>query len=220
MELKFEQSDSELYTPTAGLYFVGCALNKNTSLKSSLQSIKKRHGIPSIELVRAFIGLLAMGKTDFDAIDNYRHDDWFKRSMGIKQMPSSSRLRQRFNEDATQLIPLIEEALAELLVELEVPVTPLSKELDNLQHIPLDINVTPQNNSKTKKEGSQYTYKKFFGFAPIMAYLGQEGWCMGAELRPGSQHSQNDFLPFLNSVLHRVSSSYSSSDITTPRQRS
>ena len=27
---------------------------------------------------------------------------------------------------------------------------------------------------------------------------------MGAELRPGSQHSKNDFLPFLNRILHRV----------------
>ncbi len=88
MELKFEQSDTEFYTPAAGLCFVGDALNKKTSLKKSLRSIKKRHGIPNIDLVRAFIGLLALGKTDFDAIDNYRHDDWFKRSMGIKQMPS------------------------------------------------------------------------------------------------------------------------------------
>ena len=204
MELKFEQSDTEFYTPAAGLYFVGHALNKKTSLKKSLRSIKKRHGIPNIDLVRAFIGLLALGKTDFDAIDNYRHDDWFKRSMGIKQMPSASRLRQRFNEDATQLIPLIEEALPELLLELGAPISPLSKELDHLQHIPLDIDVTPQDNSRTQKEGSQWTYKHFHGFAPIMSYVGKEGWCIGAELRPGSQHSQNDFVPFLNTVLRRL----------------
>ena len=204
MELKFEQSDTEFYTPAAGLCFVGHALNKKTSLKKSLRSIKKRHGIPNIDLIRAFVGLLALGKTDFDAIDNYRHDEWFKRSMGIKQMPSASRLRQRFNEDATQLIPLIEEALPELLVELDAPVSPLSKKLDHLQHIPLDIDVTPQDNSKTQKEGSQWTYKHFHGFAPIMSYVGTEGWCIGAELRPGSQHSQNDFVPFLNSVLHRL----------------
>ena len=91
--------------------------------------------------------------------------------MGIKQMPSASRLRQRFNEDATQLIPLIEEALPELLLELGAPISPLSKELDHLQHIPLDIDVTPQDNSRTQKEGSQWTYKHFHGFAPIMSYV-------------------------------------------------
>ena len=35
-------------------------------------------------------------------------------------------------------------------------------------------------------------------------YVGTEGWCIGAELRPGSQHSQNDFTPFLNTVLQRL----------------
>ncbi|KEQ13962.1 IS1380 family transposase [Endozoicomonas numazuensis] len=204
MELHFEQSDTEFYTPFAGLAFIGHALNKKTSLKKSLRKIKKRHGIANIDLVRAYVGLLALGKNDFDAIDTLRHDDWFQQCMGIKQMPSASRLRQRFNEDATQLIPLIEESLAELLIELDAPLTPLPKELDRQQHIPLDMDVTPQDNSNSKKEGVSWTYKHFFGYSPIMAYLGQEGWCMGCELRPGSQHSQNDFIPFLGAVLQRV----------------
>ncbi|MGI9278646.1 MAG: IS1380 family transposase, partial [Endozoicomonas sp.] len=37
-----------------------------------------------------------------------------------------------------------------------------------------------------------------------MSYVGKEGWCIGAELRPDSQHSQNDFVPFLNTVLRRL----------------
>ena len=204
MELHFEQSDTEFYTPFAGLTFVGRALNKKTSLKKSLRKVKKRHGISNIDLVRAYVGLLALGKNSFDAIDTLRHDDWFQQCMGIKQMPSASRLRQRFDEDATQLIPLIEESLAELHIELDAPLTPLPKELDCQQHIPLDMDVTPQNNSNSKKEGVSWTYKHFFGYSPIMAYLGQEGWCMGCELRPGSQHSQNDYIPFLDTVLQRV----------------
>ncbi len=90
------------------------------------------------------------------------------------------------------------------MIKLEAPITPLSKDLDHLQHIPLDIDVTPQDNSKTKKESSQWTYKQFHGSAPIMSYVGTEVWCIGAELRPGSQHSQNDFVPFLKSVLNRL----------------
>ena len=125
MKLKIEQSTTEFYTPVAGLYFVGHAINKQTKLAKSLRKIKKRHGIANIDLIRTYSGLLAQGKSDFDAVDNYRHDDWFKRSMGIKQMPSSSRLRQRFNEDATRLIPLIEDSLTEVLLNFKAPVTPL-----------------------------------------------------------------------------------------------
>ncbi|WP_348694065.1 IS1380 family transposase, partial [Stutzerimonas balearica] len=42
------------------------------------------------------------------------------------------------------------------------------------------------------------------GYAPIAAYLGQEGWCMGCELRPGSQHANNGFLETLKRVLSRA----------------
>lgn len=45
MELKFEQSDKECCTDTAGLYFVGKPINKNASLRQELKKIKKQHGI-------------------------------------------------------------------------------------------------------------------------------------------------------------------------------
>ncbi|MGI9277146.1 MAG: hypothetical protein ACR2PT_20160, partial [Endozoicomonas sp.] len=64
------------------------------------------------------------GKSDFDAIENLRHDAWFKRCMGIRQMPSASRLRQRFDEDACVLMPLINDSLAEVVVNLNAPSQP------------------------------------------------------------------------------------------------
>lgn len=71
-------------------------------------------------------------------------------------------------------------------------------------HVPLDIDVFTMDNSNTKKEGVSYTYQGYNGYAPIAAYLGQEGWCIGIELREGSQHSQTDFIPFLNRCLKRA----------------
>ena len=59
-------------------------------------------------------------------------------------------------------------------------------------------------NSKTRKEGVARTYHGYDGYAPIGAYLGEEGWCVGLELRPGDQHSQKDFLFFLDRVLPRA----------------
>lgn len=42
------------------------------------------------------------------------------------------------------------------------------------------------------------------GYTPIAAYLGNEGWCLGLELRPGSQHSALETHYFLERVLPRV----------------
>jgi hypothetical protein len=179
-------------------------VNQKTKLSRTLRAVVRRHGIPNIELIRTFIGLLATGKSDFDAIENIRNDDWFKLSMGIRQMPSVSRLRQRFDEDAAALSPLIENSLSEVLSNLEAPLTALPNCLDKHQHIPLDIDVFPMDNSRTKKEGVDRTYKGHDGYAPIAAYLGQEGWCLGCELRKGSQHSQKEFTPFLAQVIRRA----------------
>lgn len=55
-------------------------------------------------------------------------------------------------------------------------------------------------NPKCKKEECSRTYKGEDGFAPLMSYLGS--YCIGAELRPGKQHSQKDSIPFVNKVLN------------------
>jgi hypothetical protein len=69
--------------------------------------------------------------------------------------------------------------------------------------MPLDMDVFTQDNSNTKKEGVSWTYRKFNGFAPIAAWLGLEGWCLEIEQRPGSQHSQEGFIPFLLRAIYK-----------------
>jgi hypothetical protein len=34
-----------------------------------------------------------------------------------------------------------------------------------------------------------------FGFAPIFAYAGEEGWCIHEEFREGRQHGQKGVFP-------------------------
>lgn len=57
--------------------------------------------------------------------------------------------------------------------------------------VPVDIDVTPMDNSKTHKAGVSRTYKGFDGYAPIMAYIGREGFLVDTELREGSQDKQD-----------------------------
>lgn len=58
-------------------------------------------------------------------------------------------------------------------------------------YVPLDLDVTPFDNSKTNKEGVSRTYKGFDGYAPMMAYIGKEGFLVNTELREGKQHCQS-----------------------------
>ncbi len=194
-----QQSKTEVYTPHGGLALVGHCLNRHTSLTQTARTVAKRHGIPNIERIRTYLGLITLGKSDFEAAAPVRIDPFFKSAMGIKQSPSSARLRQRFDEDAKALTPLLDDASSEFSKSVQAPVSPRG-----MGHVALDIDGFPMDNSQTSQEGVSYTDKGYNGYAPIAAYLGQEGWCMGCELRPGSQHANNGFLETLKRVLPRA----------------
>ncbi|WP_287037706.1 hypothetical protein [Desulfobacter sp.] len=53
-------------------------------------------------------------------------------------------------------------------------ISPLQTSVGN--YIPLDLDVSPFDNSKTKKEGVSKTYKGCDGYAPMFGYLGTEGY--------------------------------------------
>lgn len=104
-KFKLVQSKTEVITPHGGLALIGHCINQMTSLHKTSRDIAKRHGIANIDLIRTYLGLVCLGKSDFEAVEQARHDPYFKAAMGIKQSPSSARLRQRFDEDAVNLLP-------------------------------------------------------------------------------------------------------------------
>lgn len=192
-----EQSNTELYTSHSGLALVGLCLNRYGNLNQVLKKgIPLRHVIAHSDIVKSYPGILCLGKSDFEAIENYRQDCYFKTSLAIAQVPSSARMRQRLDEQAEALLPLVCQSNIDFLGNAQVPVTALST-----GHVAVDIDVYPMNNEKTRKEGVSRTYKGFDGYAPIAAYLGQGGWCLANELREGKQHCQKEFQYTLERVL-------------------
>ena len=103
-------------------------------------------------------------------------------------MPSSSRLRQRLDQVQGRFDRILREESARLAPK----VTPCQGEL-----VALDIDVSPWDNSGSHKEGVEFTYKGFCGYAPVFAYLGEEGYVADAELRPGSMHCQKGAPEFI-----------------------
>jgi len=192
-----EQSEQEFYTSHSGLALVGACLNRFVDLEGELKrAMPLRHGISHGDVVKSYFGLLCQGKSDFEAIKQVRKDEFFHESMGIKRVPSIARLRQRMDEGAEAWLPVITCSSVDFMVKAKVPVTPLAT-----GHVAIDMDVFPMDNSGTKKAGVSRTYKGYDGYAPIVAYMGEEGWCVGTEFREGKQHSQKEFVPFLKSAL-------------------
>jgi hypothetical protein len=194
-----EQGEADL-TSHSGLALVGMALRKNTDLAKVVQrKIPHRHGISHADVLKSYIGLLCLGKSDFEAVSGVREDDFFHTAMGIVTVPSTETLRQRLDGYAEAFLPLVVEAGTDFLVNVEAKCTALET-----GHIPLDADVTPFDNSQTKKEGVSRTYKGYDGYAPMAAYLGREGYCLELELRMGKQHCQSGTPRFLERNLERA----------------
>jgi hypothetical protein len=195
-----EQSDTEFYTSQSGMALVGLAINRYTTLTSRLAKAAPCQGVATADVLRSYLGLLCQGKSDFAAIHPFWEDDeFFSAALGVKKVPSPETLRQRMDKVAEPARWIVNFCTVEFLKKAKATMSTLST-----GHMPLDMDVFTQDNSNTKKEGVSWTYCKFNGFAPIAAWLGLEGWCLEIEQRPGSQHSQEGFVPFLLRTINKA----------------
>ena len=196
-----ELSNERLITPS-GLTLVGGALGKSDLVKrSNRMTVDKKRSQPQIkngDILLTYIGLLCQGKTSFDSVREFHADpDYFKAALGISYaIPSSETLRQRMDMIGSSLRKEILQANVTMFKTIGVEPTALEN-----GNVPLDLDVTPFDNSKTFKEGVSRTYKGFDGYAPMMAYIGSEGFLANTELREGKQHSQKGTPAFLRETL-------------------
>jgi hypothetical protein len=195
-----EQSDSEFYTPNSGLALVGLALNRFTTLTSSLaKAVPSQDVISHGEVLKSYCGLLSEGKSDFVAVEQRRNDEFFHKALDNNHVPSEGTMRQRMDEHAEAFLPVVSWASIEFLQNADVPITALET-----GHVPVDIDGFVQDNSGSSKENVSYTYRNVDGYLVLPAYIGVEGWKVNSHLLPGSQHPQNGYLPFLRETHARI----------------
>jgi hypothetical protein len=198
---KFQEGSESLSSHT-GLGLAG-ALLERTELKDRLSNVEllgcKDPVIAHSDIVFSMIGLQCIGKPDYDAIEPFRKTPFFIQSLGIDRCPSSSALRQRLDVVGDAFDGIIKKESARLIRNTAPDIKGVSTS-DGVM-IPLDVDVSPFDNSKTNKEGASRTYKGHDGFAPIFAYLGRDGYLVNLELREGKQHCQNGTVEFLSESI-------------------
>ena len=197
-KVKLEQSATETYTSQAGLTLIGQCI-RLSSLDTSPFNKQQLSGISHTDILKSYLSMACLGKSDFEAIENHRHDDYLKEVIGISHVPSSSTLRQRMDDQADNYREVMDTVMMNFMRKAKVPVTRLAS-----GYVALDLDVFPMDNSKTQKEGVSRTYKGHDGYAPLAAYLGEEGWCLACELREGKQHGQKEFIHTLERVIPRA----------------
>ncbi|MFN3883647.1 MAG: IS1380 family transposase, partial [Rhodocyclaceae bacterium] len=109
-------------------------------------------GMPASDIVKSMVGLLSLGKSDYEAIEPYRQDSFFKEALGLSKVPSSAWLRQRLDDYGPALRELTDELSLRLLERTEAPISA------HQGYVCCDIDTFVMDNSGTKKEAVSRTY--------------------------------------------------------------
>jgi hypothetical protein len=156
------------------------------------------------QVLTTLAGLHVQGRTSFAEVAQFHHDPLFHKSLNLPTVfaPETIRLylEQIVRTAKQNTHAFLDQVNLNLLDTVEF--TPIRSTYGT--YIPVDIDVSPMDNSKTHKEGVSRTYKGHDGYAPIFSYIGVEGYMLDQELRPGSQHCQKDTPEYLERNLQKL----------------
>jgi hypothetical protein len=177
----------EILTGQSGLALVGSLLHQS-NFKFELDNLpmpaNRGATLKNSDIAVSMIGLLAQGRCDFEHIELFRKDRFFPLALNLSRTPSAAILRQRLDTASEKWDAAVRRASVWLLKNKAMQ-SPCYKNF-----IPVDVDVSPMDNSGSNKEGVSCTYKKINGYAPLFFYIGQEGYMLNLDFREGKQHSQ------------------------------
>ncbi len=204
------RAGKELLTGTSGLALLGLQLQRSGLPRrfDAMEGAGRTDRTPGSTVVMSLCALIASGSMDYEAIEEHREDSFFGDSLRIRQVPAAATLRQRaevlFGGTADEATPAeqvgregacmraeraVRDSLATMQASSRLQPTPIRLERSGWM-TPVDMDTTVLEELYGKKGGVGCTYQKVLGYTPMLAYIGEEGYILDAELRPGVQHSQ------------------------------
>ncbi|NKB24111.1 MAG: hypothetical protein GKR87_06995 [Kiritimatiellae bacterium] len=105
-------------------------------------------------------------RADFNDIDLYQGDEFFMNAFGLKTVSSEPVFRRRFDD-----LPAARthQALCKVNTKLLSSRTLERVDVEGLNLVPVDMDVSPLDNSGSSNKGISYTYKGPDGYAPMFA---------------------------------------------------
>jgi len=192
------QTTTETIESKGGLILAG-----KIAKKAGLARIKSAFVNNAAAIIVSLFGLMMEGKSDFESMGEKRGSLFFKEALTLPYVYAKETVRlylEQMAADADGVIEQLRESSAQII--RQAPLHGLW--IQGRHYLPVDIDTTTMDNSKTKKEGVSRTYQGFDGFHPILAYIGKEGYMLDLELRPGSQHCQKGTVEFIEGLKRRL----------------
>ncbi len=197
---QFIQSSEEINS-NGGFSFINKLLNDNKGMDcwDSLLPAARNSLYSTSNIIRSLIGIQTAGECGYTDIEKFRGDVLFRELAGGK-VPSEESFRQRLDRLASS--PDEWRTGVDRCVASQLAVAGLtSLRAGGMELLPVDIDVSVLEDTASRKEGVGRSYHNVDGYAPIFCYAGREGFMVANELRPGSQHSENGAVEFLERCI-------------------
>ena len=181
----------------------GLLLTGKIALKAGLGAIKSLVMEKAGAIIITLFGIMVEGNSDFESIGAKRGSQFFKESLGLDFVYAKETVRlylEQIAADADNIIKQLRECTVKIIKKARLH----GLWIQGKHYIPVDIDTSMMDNSKTKKEGVSRTYQGYDGYQPIFAYVGKEGYMLDCELRPGSQHCQKGTPEFIKGLMPRL----------------
>ena len=157
-------------------------------LAPTLSCGKDSYTYSDFDIIRSFLAIQASGHSNFEDLDLFRSCPFFQQVIGADAIISKERFRQRIDLMALHNSSIIHDFSELNYFLLEQHAKP--ELIPSYPFIPLDFDVTIFDNSDSNKQGVKATYQhNIDGYAPMMTYLGHQGYLINHQLRSGNFHA-------------------------------
>jgi len=193
------KTTTEKIESKGGLYLAGII-----SQKIGITGITSGILPGAAKVITSLLAGMLQGQNGYENVRNGYKNNFYIDAFGLDLNYSADTVRlyldRLADEDRLGIIRQLRKTTLNLIEKANLTGIRIRKKT----YIPVDIDTSPMDNSKTKKEGVGYTYKKFVGYHPIYAYIGKEGYMIDNEMRPGSQHCQDGTPEFIRLLMERL----------------
>ena len=200
-EVNLKIQSSEEINSNGGFSFIKKLLDGNSGMRmwDSLLPAARNSRYSTGAVIRSLVGIQSAGECDYADIGKFRDDFLFRELVGGRA-PSEESFRQRMDRLARHGDKWREAVDACVAAQIAAArLTPV--EVGGMKLLPVDIDVSVLEDTSSHREGVSRSYHNVTGFAPIFCYAETEGFMVANELRPGSQHSENGAVEFLERCL-------------------
>ncbi|MBN1617308.1 MAG: hypothetical protein JW875_08335 [Spirochaetales bacterium] len=164
--------DYEIDTTTESLHSTGgfALVGKIFERIGFGQNYNDQNTLQHPEILKVLGDLFVQGRSRFEEASLFQYDSFFHDSLNLKYIPARETIRLYLEKMANEK-QQVRQAIGQANMKLMKRTSFTTIDFPHVKYLPVDIDTSPLDNSKSNKEGVSWTYKTVAGSASLLFHL-------------------------------------------------